>query len=92
MLAFQKYSLSASIALALMQRAKYTVVSAAGKSANCPNGETSAMRLAVGDENVAPKCYPSSALRECAFWTFDEPNGSEMDLGLSTVDKAVTGT
>lgn len=78
-----------SLTLPVMQRAKTTVISAAGSSVKYPNGKASAMRLAVADENVTPKDFPASALREYAVWIFDEPNGSEMGLELSTVEKAV---
>ena len=47
------------------------------------------MRLAIADEEVTPKDFPASSLREYAVWILDEPNGSEMDFGLSTVEKAV---
>lgn len=72
-----------------MQRAKLTVISAAGQSEKYPKGKSAAMRLAIADEAVTPKDFPASALREYALWILDEPNGSEMDLELSTVDKAV---
>lgn len=87
--AFQKDPPSISLTLPVMQRAKSTVISAAGKSAKYPNGKASAMRLAVTDEDVTPKDFPASALREYALWIFDEPNGSETGLGLSTVEKTV---
>ena len=61
----------------------------AGKSAKYPNGKASAMRLAVTDEDVMPEDFRASALREYALWIFDEPNGSETGLGLSTVEKSV---
>mmetsp|Transcript_31638 Transcript_31638/g.60415 ORF Transcript_31638/g.60415 Transcript_31638/m.60415 type:complete len:315 (-) Transcript_31638:854-1798(-) len=87
--AFAKEPPGISLALPVMQRAKSTVISAAGKSIKYPNGKASAMRLAVADEEVTPKDFPASALREYAVWIFDEPNGSEMDLELSSVEKAV---
>ena len=79
-----------SLTLPVMQRASKTVISAAGKSPKYPNGKASAMRLAIADENVTPKEFPASALRENAVWILDEPNGSEMkEIGLSSVEKAV---
>ena len=78
-----------SLTLPVMQRAKKTVISAAGQSVKYPNGKASAMRLAVADENVTAKDFPASALRENAVWIFDEPNGSEMEMEMSTVEKAV---
>mmetsp|Transcript_17290 Transcript_17290/g.37324 ORF Transcript_17290/g.37324 Transcript_17290/m.37324 type:complete len:307 (+) Transcript_17290:92-1012(+) len=87
--AFQKDPPSISLTLPVMQRAKCTVISAAGQSVKYPNGKASAMNLAIADKDVTPKDFPASALRECAVWILDEPNGSEMDLELSTVEKAV---
>ena len=87
--AYQKDPPSISLTLPVMQRTKCTVISAAGKSVKYPNGKASAMRLAIADGDVTPKDFPASSLREYAVWILDEPNGSEMDLGLSTVDKAV---
>ena len=72
-----------------MQRAKTTVISAAGQSVKYPNGKASAMRMAIADESVTPKDFPASALREYAIWILDEPNGSEIELEVSTVEKAV---
>ena len=87
--AFQKEPPSISLTLPVMQRAKSTVISAAGKSEKYPNGKASAMRLAIADEDVTSKDFPASALREYALWILDEPNGSEMELELSTVEKTV---
>jgi len=87
--AFAKDPPGISLTLPVMQRARATVISAAGKSIKYPNGKAEAMRLAVADEGVTPRDFPASALREYAVWIFDEPNGSEMDLELSTVEKAV---
>lgn len=87
--AFQKDPPSISLTLPVMQRAKSTVISAAGQSVKYPNGKASAMRLAIADGDVTPKDFPASALRGNAVWILDEPNGSEMDLGISTVEKAV---
>ena len=87
--AFMKDPPSISLTLPVMQRARSTVISAAGKSPKYPNGKASAMRLAVADESVTPKEFPASALREYAVWIFDEPNGSEMNFETSTVEKAV---
>jgi len=87
--AFLKDPPSISLTLPVMQRAKSTVISAAGKSIKYPNGKASAMRLAIADEKATPKDFPASALREHATWILDEPNGSEMDFELSTIDKAV---
>jgi 6-phosphogluconolactonase len=87
--AFQKDPPSISLTLPVMQRAKQTVISAAGKSEKYPNGKAEAMRLAVAEENITPKDFPASALRDSAVWIFDEPNGSQLGMGLSTVDKAV---
>lgn len=69
---------SISLTLPLMQRAKQSVVVAAGKSEKYPNGKASAMRLAVDDEQVTPTEFPACALRVTTVWIFDEPNGSEM--------------
>lgn len=88
--AFQKDPPSISLTLPVMQRAKQTVISAAGKSEKYPNGKAAAMRLAVGEENITPKDFPATALRECAVWIFDEPNGSELAIGVSSVEKAVS--
>ena len=88
--AFMKDPPSISLTLPVMQRAKCTVISAAGQSVKYPNGKASAMRLAIADESVTPKEFPASSLRNNAIWILDEPNGSEMkEIGLSTVDKAV---
>lgn len=87
--AFQKDPPSISLTLPVMQRAQTTVISAAGKSVKYPNGKAGAMRLAIADETVTPKDFPASALRECAIWILDEPNASEMELEMSTVEKAV---
>ena len=88
--AFMKDPPSISLTLPVMQRAKCTVISAAGQSVKYPNGKASAMRLAIADETVTPKEFPASSLRSNAVWILDEPNGSEMkEIGLSTVDKAV---
>lgn len=87
--AFQKDPPSISLTLPVMQRATTTVISAAGQSIKYPNGKASAMNLAIADESVTPKDFPASALRAHAVWILDEPNGSEMDIALSTVEKAV---
>ena len=80
-----------SLSLPVMQRAKRTVIAAAGWSVKYPNGKSSAMRMAIVDENVTPSTFPACALRECALWILDEANGSEMVdvIGTSTLDKAV---
>lgn len=87
--AFMKDPPGISLTLPVMQRAKTTVISAAGQSVKYPNGKASAMRMAIADESVTPKDFPASALREYALWILDEPNGSEMELEVSTVEKAV---
>jgi len=87
--AFQKNPPSISLTLPVMQRAKCTVISAAGQSAKYPNGKASAMRLAISDDKVTPKDFPASALREYAVWILDAPNGSELGMELSTIDNAV---
>ena len=69
---------SISLTLPVMQRAKQSIVSAAGKSDKYPQGKASAMRLAVDDEQVTPAEFPASALRGTTVWILDEPNGSEM--------------
>ena len=89
--AFQKDPPSISLTLPVMQRAKRTVISAAGQSEKYPNGKAGAMRLAIGEEDITPKEFPASALRECAVWILDEPNGSELGMGLSSKEKAVAG-
>lgn len=61
-----------------MQRAKQSVVSAAGKSEKYPKGKAAAMRLAIEDPVITPKEFPACALRETAVWILDEPNASEM--------------
>lgn len=61
--AFMKDPPGISLTLPVMQRAKSTVISAAGKSIKYPNGKAAAMRLAVVDESVTPKDFPASALR-----------------------------
>lgn len=88
---FKKEPPGISLTLPVMQRAKLTVISAAGQSVKYPNGKASAMRLAIVDDQVTPGTFPACALRECAVWILDEPNGSELGEGvsLSTVDKAV---
>ena len=80
-----------SLSLPVMQRAKLTVIAAAGKSVKYPNGKLSAMRMAIVDENVTPTSFPACALRECALWILDEANGSEVVdvMGTSTLDRAV---
>ncbi|KAL7508832.1 hypothetical protein ACHAXN_005893 [Cyclotella atomus] len=87
--AFQKDPPSISLTLPVMQRAKQTVISAAGKSEKYPNGKAGAMKLAIGEENITPKDFPASALRQSAVWILDEPNGSELGMGVSSVEKAV---
>jgi len=87
--AFQKDPPSISLTLPVMQRAQTTVISAAGQSVKYPNGKAGAMRLAIADEAVTPKDFPASALRESAIWILDEANASEMELEMSTVEKAV---
>jgi 6-phosphogluconolactonase len=87
--AFQKDPPSISLTLPVMQRAQTTVISAAGQSVKYPNGKAGAMRLAIADEAVSPKDFPASALREGAVWILDEPNASEMELEMSTIEKAV---
>ena len=87
--AFQKDPPSISLTLPVMQRAKCTVISAAGQSAKYPNGKSSAMRLAISDVSVTPKDFPASALRDSAVWILDAPNGSELVMDLSTVENAV---
>lgn len=88
--AFQKDPPSISLTLPVMQRARKTVISAAGKSDKYPNGKADAMRLAIADGDVTPKDFPASALRKDAVWILDEPNGSELvGMGMSTVDAAV---
>jgi len=69
---------SISLTLPVMQRAKVSVVAAAGKSEKYPNGKASAMRLAIEEESSCPKEFPASALRQTAVWILDEPNASEM--------------
>jgi 6-phosphogluconolactonase len=71
---------SISLTLPVMQRAKQSVVSAAGKSEKYPKGKASAMRMAVDDEQVTPHEFPACALRGTTVWIFDEPNGSETPL------------
>ncbi|KAL3783477.1 hypothetical protein HJC23_000315 [Cyclotella cryptica] len=87
--AFQKDPPSISLTLPVMQRAARTVISAAGKSEKYPNGKAGAMRLAIAEKSVTPKEFPACALRESAVWILDEPNGSELGMGLSSVEKAV---
>ncbi len=87
--AFQKDPPSISLTLPVMQRAKCTVISAAGQSAKYPNGKASAMRLAISDETVTPNDFPASAMRESAVWILDAPNGSELGMQLSTIEQAV---
>ncbi len=88
--AFMKDPPSISLTLPVMQRARKTVISAAGKSEKYPKGKAAAMRLAIADEGVTPKDFPASALREYAVWILDEPNGSEMEeIERSTIEKAV---
>lgn len=87
--AFMKDPPSISLTLPVMQRAKCTVISAAGQSVKYPNGKASAMRLAIADDEVTPQTFPASSLRDHAVWILDAPNGGEMDIELSTVEKAV---
>lgn len=88
---YKKYPPGISLSLPVMQRAKRTVVVAAGMSVKYPNGKSSAMRMAIVDENVTPTTFPACSLRECALWILDEANGSEVVdvMGTSTLDKAV---
>jgi 6-phosphogluconolactonase len=69
---------SISLTLPIMQRAKQSVVSAAGQSDKYPQGKAAAMRLAIEDSEITPAEFPASALRETAVWILDEPNASEM--------------
>jgi 6-phosphogluconolactonase len=69
---------SISLTLPVMQRAKQSVVSAAGKSEKYPKGKAAAMRLAIEDSEITPNEFPACALRSTARWILDEPNGSEM--------------
>jgi len=69
---------SISLTLPVMQRAKQSVVSAAGQSEKYPQGKASAMRLAIEDPEITPAKFPACALRETAVWILDEPNASEM--------------
>ena len=78
-----------SLTLPVMQRARRTVISAAGQSAKYPNGKASAMRMAISDGAASPKTFPAMALREYAVWILDAPNGSELGLGTSTMENAV---
>ena len=68
----------ASLTLPIMQRAKQSVVSAAGQSEKYPQGKAAAMRLAIEDSDITPTEFPACALRETAVWILDEPNTSEM--------------
>jgi 6-phosphogluconolactonase/glucosamine-6-phosphate isomerase/deaminase len=67
-----------SLTLPVMQRAKLSVISAAGQSEKYPKGKASAMRLAIEDDAITPVEFPASALRQTAIWILDEPNASEM--------------
>lgn len=69
---------SITLTLPVMQRAKQSVVSAAGKSDKYPKGKAAAMKLAVDDEEITPSKFPASALRKTTQWIFDEPNASDM--------------
>mmetsp|Transcript_1290 Transcript_1290/g.2677 ORF Transcript_1290/g.2677 Transcript_1290/m.2677 type:complete len:307 (-) Transcript_1290:139-1059(-) len=90
--AYMKDPPSISLTLPVMQRARKTVISAAGKSEKYPKGKAAAMRLAIVDEVVTPKDFPASALRDYAVWILDEPNGSEMEeIERSSIEKAVGG-
>jgi 6-phosphogluconolactonase len=81
-----------SLSLPVMQRAKHTVISAAGQSVKYPNGKSGAMRMAISDGDVTPYTFPAMALREYACWILDGPNGSELDdVKMSTVEDAVAG-
>jgi len=79
-----------SLTLPVMQRAKLSVISAAGKSPKYPNGKASAMRLAMEDDVITPVGFPASALRQTAVWILDEPNASEMPSIQRTVPQDVT--
>lgn len=81
---------SISLTLPVMQRAKQSVVAAAGKSEKYPKGKASAMRLAVEDPDITPSQFPACALRQSAIWILDEPNASEMpSLKRSTLDEVL---
>jgi len=84
---------SITLTLPVMQRAKQSVVSAAGKSEKYPKGKASAMRLAVDDEDITPAEFPACALRETTQWIFDEPNASEMpDRPRTTLEQVLLAT
>jgi 6-phosphogluconolactonase len=67
-----------SLTLPVMQRAKKTVVAAAGQSAKYPKGKAEAMKLAIQYPDVRPQLFPACALREDAIWILDEANASDM--------------
>ena len=83
---------SITLTLPIMQKAKKSVVSAAGKSEKYPKGKASAMRLAVDDEEITPAEFPACALRETTTWIFDEPNASEIPShSVTSLDEALAG-
>jgi 6-phosphogluconolactonase len=67
-----------SLTLPVMQRAKKTVVAAAGQSVKYPKGKAEAMKLAIADPDASPQRFPACALREDAIWILDEANASDM--------------
>jgi 6-phosphogluconolactonase len=71
---------SISLTLPVMQRAKQSVVSAAGQSDKYPQGKAAAMRLAMEDPDITPAEFPACALRATTLWILDEPNASELRL------------
>ncbi len=68
------------------------MISAAGKSAKYPNGKAEVMRSAIEDGEVTPRDFSVSALQEHSLWILDKPNGSNVGLALSTVEKTVVDT
>ena len=81
---------SISMTLPLMQRAKRTVILAAGQSEKYPKGKADAMYKAIADKSVTPQDFPASALREHAVWILDQANASELEgFSLSNIHKAI---
>jgi hypothetical protein len=68
-----------SLTLPSMQRAKPSVVPAAGQqSETYRQDKAAAMRLAIEDSDITPTEFPAFSLRGIAVWILAEPNASEM--------------
>lgn len=53
------------------------------------NNKVLAMRLVIADEAIISKDFPISVLRDHTIWILNKLNRLEMNLGLSTIEKAI---